>query len=78
MRAALSRLLDGTPVPEDLHRSRYPSSRWPAKPRTEFMIALYIVAVHVAADTRYGSPDPAERLSETARIRGIARTRRCA
>jgi 5-methylcytosine-specific restriction endonuclease McrA len=50
MRAKLSRLLDGTPVPEELHRSQFPSWRWPASPRIEYMIALYIAAGQVAAD----------------------------
>lgn len=65
MRAQLSRLLDRTPVPEELHRSRFPSRRWPASPRIEYMIALYITAGKVAADPRYG--EPATRLTDTAR-----------
>jgi hypothetical protein len=64
MRAQLSRLMDGTPVPEEVHRSQHPSWRWPAKPRIEYMIALYITAGRVAADPRYG--DPATRLADAA------------
>src|SRR5215469_14403047 len=65
MRAKLSRLIDGTPISEEEHRSRYPGWRWPAPPRIEFMIALYITAGRVIADPRYG--DPATRLEEAAR-----------
>jgi len=65
MRAQLSWLLDGTPVPEELHRSCFPSWRWPASPRIEYMIALYISAGRVAADPRYG--EPATRLAHAAR-----------
>jgi hypothetical protein len=65
MRAHLSELLDGTPVPEELHRSLFPSWRWPAKPLVEQMIALSITAGWVAADPRYG--DPATRLQNAAR-----------
>jgi hypothetical protein len=62
MRAQLSRLLDGTPVPEEIHRRQFPSWRWPASRHIERMIALYIAAGHVAADPRYGG-DPAARLA---------------
>jgi hypothetical protein len=65
MRALLSQVLHGTPVPEELHRSRSPSWAWPASPRIEFMIALYITAGWVAGDPRYG--DPVTRLADTAR-----------
>jgi hypothetical protein len=65
MRAQLSRILDGVPVPEEIHRSRHPSWRWPASPRMEYMIALHIAAGRVAADPRYG--DPAARLADAAR-----------
>jgi hypothetical protein len=64
MRARLSQTLDGVPVPEELHRSRAPSWRWPASLRVECMIALYITAGWVTGDTRYG--DPASRLADTA------------
>lgn len=64
MRAQLSSLLDGTPVPEELHRSFSPSWRWPASLRVEYMIAVYIAAGRVAADSRYG--DPATRLADIA------------
>jgi hypothetical protein len=65
MRARLSQVLDGTPIPEELHRSRSPSWAWPASPRIEFTIALYITAGWVAGDPRYG--DPVTRLADTAR-----------
>jgi hypothetical protein len=65
MRARLSYLLDGSPVPEELHRSRFPSWQWPASPWIEYMIALYITAAQVTADPRYG--DPATRLASAAR-----------
>jgi hypothetical protein len=61
---------DGTPVPEELHRSRSPSWRWSASPRVEYMIAVYIAADRVAADPRYGNP--ATRLADTARQRSAA------
>ena len=67
MRAGLSWLLDGTPIPEDLHRSLAPSWRWPASPRVEYMIAIRIAAGQVAGDPRYG--DPATRLANIARQR---------
>jgi hypothetical protein len=63
MRAQLTQLLDGTPIPEELYRnSRWP---WPASPRIEYMIALQIEAGRVAADPRYG--DPATRLADAVR-----------
>jgi hypothetical protein len=65
MRARLSRLLDGSPIPEELHRAQFPSWQWPASPRIEYMIALYIAAGRVTADPRYG--DPATRLVRAAR-----------
>lgn len=65
MRADLSRLLDGTPIPEEIYRRRFPSWRWPASPRHEYMIALYIAAGRVAAEPRYG--DHAARLADAAR-----------
>jgi hypothetical protein len=64
MRARLAQVLDGVPVPEELHRSRAPSWRWPASLRVEYMIALYITAGWVAGDPRYG--DPATRLADIA------------
>jgi hypothetical protein len=64
MRAQLSQVLDGLPVPEELHRSRFPSWRWPASQRVEYMIALRIAAGWVTGDPRYG--DPATRLADTA------------
>jgi HNH endonuclease len=70
MRAQLRRLLDGTPIPEALHRSASPSWHWPASPRIEYMIALYIAAGLVAADPRYGNPDT--RLTDTVRHRSRA------
>jgi hypothetical protein len=48
MRAQLSWLLDGTPVPEELHRSFSPSRRWPASLRVEYMIAIYCPSRHNA------------------------------
>jgi 5-methylcytosine-specific restriction endonuclease McrA len=65
MRAGLSRVMDGTPIPEELYRSCFTSWRWPARPRIEYMIALSIDAGRVAADPRYG--DPATRLTDAAR-----------
>jgi hypothetical protein len=62
--AKLSQALDGAPVPEELHRSRAPSWRWPASQRVEYMIALYITAGWVTGDPRYG--DPATRLADIA------------
>jgi hypothetical protein len=56
-RAVLDQLLDGTPVPEDVHRGCFPSWTYPASRRAEFMIALYIAAGNVAADPRYGDPE---------------------
>jgi len=67
MRAGLSWLLDGTPIPEELHRSWAPSWRWPASPRIEYMIAVRITAGWVAGDPRYGVP--ATRLADIARQR---------
>jgi hypothetical protein len=64
MRAKLSRVLEGTPVPEATHRSQYPTWTWPSSPRIEFVIALYIAGGRVAADPRYG--DPATRLADAA------------
>lgn len=64
MSAQLSQALDGVPVPEELHRSRAPSRRWPASLRVEYMIALYIKAGWVTGDPRYG--DPATRLADIA------------
>ena len=48
MRSKLSRLLDGTPIPEELHRNTSSSWHWPARSRIEFMIALYIATGRVA------------------------------
>ena len=64
MRARLSQVLDGTPIPEELYRSRFPSWRWPARPRGEYMIALRIAAGLFAADPSYG--DPQTRLADAA------------
>lgn len=64
MRAALTRLLDGTPVPEELHRRQHSSWTWPGRPRIEYMIALKIAAGLVAAAPRCG--DPASRLRDAA------------
>jgi hypothetical protein len=50
-------------VPEELHRSRLPSWRWPASQRVEYMIALRITAGWVTGDPRYG--DPVTRLADT-------------
>jgi hypothetical protein len=66
MRAQLSRLLDGVPVPEEIHRRQFPSWRWPARRHIENMIALYIAAGQVAADPRYGG-DPMARLRASGR-----------
>ena len=71
MRAQLSRLLDGTPVPEEIHRRQFPSWRWPASRRIETMIALYIAAGQLAADPRYGG-DPAVRLTAGGRTHAQA------
>jgi hypothetical protein len=38
MRAELSRLRDGVPVPEEIHRRQYLSWRWPARPHIENMM----------------------------------------
>jgi hypothetical protein len=65
MRAQLSLLLDGTPVPEELHRSRFPSWKWPASPRHEYMIALHIASGRVAPDPRHG--ESARRVADAAR-----------
>src|SRR5258708_17941200 len=67
MRARLSQVLEGTPVPAELDRGWSPSWAWPASPRIEFMIALYITAGWVAGDSRYG--DPVTRLGVTVRRR---------
>ena len=67
MRSKLSLLLDGQPIPEELYRSASPRRRWPASPRSEYMIALRIAVGQVAADPRYG--DAATRLDELARLR---------
>jgi hypothetical protein len=48
---------------------------WPASPRIEYMIALYISAGRVAADPRYG--EPATRLAHAARQMAL-RTPCCA
>jgi hypothetical protein len=64
MRAQLTRLLDGTPIPEALVRSSRPSWQWPASLRIEYMIALYIDAGRISADPRYGQPST--RLTEAA------------
>ncbi len=64
MRARLSQVLDGVPVPEELQRSRAASWRWPASLRVEYMIALYITAGWVEGDPRYG--DPTTRLADIA------------
>jgi hypothetical protein len=66
LRAQLSRLLDGTPVPEELYRDARPPWQWPASPRVEYSIALSISAGRVTADPRYG--DPATRLADAARL----------
>jgi hypothetical protein len=49
-------LIDGIPVPEEIHRSCFPSWAYPASRRVEFMIALCIAAGDLAADPRYGDP----------------------
>lgn len=54
VRAVLANLIDGTPVPEAIHRGCYPSWAFPARPQVEFMIALLIAAGEVEADLRYG------------------------
>jgi hypothetical protein len=59
MRDRLSQVLDGAPVPEQLHRSRALSWHWPASPRVEYIIALYITAGWVTGD-------PATRLADIA------------
>lgn len=64
IRARLSQVLDGVPVPEEWRRSRAPSWRWPASLRVEYMIALYISAGWVTGDPRYG--DPVTRLADIA------------
>jgi hypothetical protein len=56
VRGVLANLIDGTPVPEDIHRGCSPRWAYPAGRRTELMIALYIAAGEVAADPRYGDP----------------------
>jgi hypothetical protein len=64
MRAQLSQILDGVPVPEDLHRIKAPLHGAGRQPRGEYVIALYITAGRVSGDPRYG--DPATRLADTA------------
>jgi hypothetical protein len=55
-RAQLSQLLNGTPVPEEIHRSQYPSWQWPARPRIDYIIALEIATGQVAADPATETP----------------------
>ena len=55
VRAVLANLIDGTPVPEAIHRGCF-SWAYPASRRGEFMIALHIAAGQVEADPRYGDP----------------------
>jgi hypothetical protein len=56
VRAVLANLIDGTPVPEVIHRGCFPSWAYPASRRVEFMIALSIAAGEVEGDPRYGDP----------------------
>ncbi len=56
VRAVLANLIDGTPVPEAIHRGCFPSWAYPASRRGELMITLYIAAGQVEADPRYGDP----------------------
>jgi hypothetical protein len=71
MRARLSQIMDGTPIPEELYRSCFAPSRWRVRRRRrvrrrlEYMIALYIAVGRVAADPRYG--EPTTRLADAAR-----------
>ncbi|MGI8448787.1 MAG: HNH endonuclease [Streptosporangiaceae bacterium] len=71
MRALLSRLLDGIPVPEEIHRRQFPAWQSPASKHIENMIALYIAAGQVAADSRYGG-DPEARLTAGGRTHAEA------
>lgn len=65
MRALLARQVDGTPIPEEVHRGRYPSWAYPASRQVESMIALKIAAGDIALSLRYG--DPATRLERFVR-----------
>jgi hypothetical protein len=65
IRAKLSRLLEDTPVPEELHRSCFASWAYPARHQIEYMMALNIAGGEVAADPRYG--DPGSRVERFAR-----------
>jgi HNH endonuclease len=56
VRAVLANLIDGTPVPELVHRGCFPSWAYPAPRNVECMIALLIAAGDVGADPRYGDP----------------------
>ena len=56
VRAVLADLMEGTPVPELIHRGCFPSWAYPARRRVEFMIPLYIAAGVVEADPSYGDP----------------------
>lgn len=56
VRAVLANLIDGTPVPEEIHRDRFPNWAYPSHRHVELMIALRIAAGEVAADPRYGDP----------------------
>jgi hypothetical protein len=67
-RARLASLIDGTPVPEELHRNCYPSWAYPARWSVELMIALHIAAGKLVADPRYG--EPASRLDRFVRELG--------
>lgn len=48
--------MEGTPVPELIHRGFFPSWAYPARRQVEFMISLYIAAGVVEADLSYGDP----------------------
>jgi len=56
VRALLTNLINGTPIPEEIHRGCFPSWAYPASKQVELMTALYIAVGKVAADPRYGNP----------------------
>jgi HNH endonuclease len=56
VRAVLADLMEGTPVPELIHRGCFPSWAYLASRQVEFMISLYIAAGVVDADPSYGDP----------------------
>ena len=55
-RARLLSLIEGIPMPEEIHRGCFPAWAFPASRQVEFMTAVFIAAGVVAADPRYGDP----------------------